>query len=402
MKTELLAPAGSLEKMKYAFLFGADAVYMGGKNFSLRANARNFSQEEMKEAVEYAHSLGKKVYVTCNIVFHNDDFEGLKEYLHFLESIHVDAILASDISVMQLLKDENIKVPLHVSTQASTLNYEVGKLYKEMGAERLVLAREASKEDIKRIHEETGLEIECFAHGAMCTSISGRCVLSNYCTNRDSNRGGCAQICRWVFDYKKDDKKVTDVPFSMTPKDLNMVPFIDHMIDAGVFSFKIEGRMRSIYYVSTVILIYRRLLDKIMNGTLTDEYKRYATNILNRVANRESTPQFFDKLPGVDEQYYLGRQEESNQDFLGLVLDYKDGVATIEQRNFFKLGDEVQFFGPNMKTTNWFVDNIMDEEGNSIYVARHPQMIIKIKLPFEVKEFDMMRVKVFDEPVKND
>ena len=402
MKTELLAPAGSLEKMKYAFLFGADAVYMGGKNFSLRANARNFSQEEMKEAVEYAHSLGKKVYVTCNIVFHNDDFEGLKEYLHFLESIHVDAILASDISVMQLLKDENIKVPLHVSTQASTLNYEVGKLYKEMGAERLVLAREASKEDIKRIHEETGLEIECFAHGAMCTSISGRCVLSNYCTNRDSNRGGCAQICRWVFDYKKDDKMVTDVPFSMTPKDLNMVPFIDHMIDAGVFSFKIEGRMRSIYYVSTVILIYRRLLDKIMNGTLTDEYKRYATNILNRVANRESTPQFFDKLPGVDEQYYLGRQEESNQDFLGLVLDYKDGVATIEQRNFFKLGDEVQFFGPNMKTTNWFVDNIMDEEGNSIDVARHPQMIIKIKLPFEVKEFDMMRVKVFDEPVKND
>jgi putative protease len=375
---------------------------MGGKNFSLRANAKNFSLDEMKEAVEYAHSLGKKVYVTCNIVFHNEDLEGLKEYLHYLEDIHVDAILASDISVMQLLKDENIKVPLHISTQASTLNYETGKFYKEMGAERLVLAREASAEDIKRIHEETGLEIECFAHGAMCTSISGRCVLSNYCTNRDSNRGGCAQICRWVFDYKKNDEKVTDVPFSMTPKDLNMVPFIDHMLKAGVFSFKIEGRMRSIYYVSTVILIYRRLLDKLKNGTLTDEYKRYATNILNRVANRESVPQFFDKLPGVNEQYYLGRKEESNQDFLGLVLDYKDGIATIEQRNFFKLGDVVQFFGPDMKTTNWTVDNIMDEEGNPIDVARHPQMIIKIKLPFEVKEFDMMRVKVFDEPVKND
>ena len=402
MKTELLAPAGSLEKMKYAFLFGADAVYMGGKNFSLRANAKNFSLEEMKEAVEYAHSLGKKVYITCNIVFHNEDLEGLKEYLKYLESIHVDAILASDIAVMQLLKDEHINIPLHISTQASTLNYEAGKFYKEMGAERLVLAREASKDDIKRIHEETGLEIECFAHGAMCTSISGRCVLSNYCTNRDSNRGGCAQICRWVFDYKKNNEKVTDIPFSMTPKDLNMVPFINHMIDAGVYSFKIEGRMRSIYYVSTVILIYRRLLDKIKNGTLTEEYKKYATNILNRVANRESTPQFFDKLPGVEEQYYLGRKEESNQDFLGLVLDYKDGIATIEQRNFFKLGDEVQFFGPNMKTTNWVVDNIMDEEGNPIDVARHPQMIIKIKLPFEVKRFDMMRVKVFDEPVKND
>ena len=401
MKTELLAPAGSLEKMKYAFAFGADAVYMGGKNFSLRANAKNFSLEEMKEAVEYAHSLGKKVYITVNIVFHNEDLEGLKEYLKYLESIHVDAILASDIVVMQMLKDENINIPLHISTQASTLNYEVGKFYKEMGAERLVLAREASKEDIKRIHEETGLEIECFAHGAMCTSISGRCVLSNYCTNRDSNRGGCAQICRWVFDYKKDGEKVTDIPFSMTPKDLNMVPFIDHMIDAGVFSFKIEGRMRSIYYVSTVILIYRRLLDKIKNGTLTDEYKKYATNILNRVANRESTPQFFDKLPGVDEQYYLGRKEESNQDFLGLVLDYKDGIATIEQRNFFKLGDEVQFFGPNMKTTNWTVDNIMDEDGNPLDVARHPQMVIKIKLPFEVSKYDMMRVKVFDEPEDN-
>ena len=401
MNTELLAPAGSLEKMKYAFLFGADAVYMGGKNFSLRANAKNFSLDEMKEAVEYAHSIGKKVYVTCNIVFHNEDLEGLKEYLHFLESIHVDAILASDISVMQILKDENIKVPLHVSTQASTLNYEAGMFYKEMGAERLVLAREASKEDIKRIHEETGLEIECFAHGAMCTSISGRCVLSNYCTNRDSNRGGCAQICRWVFDYKKDNEKVTDIPFSMTPKDLNMVPFINHMIESGVYSFKIEGRMRSIYYVSTVILIYRRLLDKIKNGTLTDEYKEYATNILNRVANRESTPQFFDKLPGVDEQYYLGRQEESNQDFLGLVLDYKDGVATIEQRNFFKLGDEVQFFGPDMKTTNYVVDNIMDEGGNSIDVARHPQMVIKIRLPFEVSKDTMMRVKVYDCPEDN-
>ena len=402
MKSELLAPAGSLEKMKYAFYYGADAVYMGGKNFSLRANAKNFSLDEMKEAVEYAHSLGKKVYVTCNIVFHNEDLEGLKEYLHYLEDIHVDAILASDISVMQLLKDENIKVPLHISTQASTLNYETGKFYKEMGAERLVLAREASAEDIKRIHEETGLEIECFAHGAMCTSISGRCVLSNYCTNRDSNRGGCAQICRWVFDYKKDGEKVTDVPFSMTPKDLNMVPFIDHMLESGVFSFKIEGRMRSIYYVSTVILIYRRLLDKLKNGTLTDEYKKYATNILNRVANRESVPQFFDKLPGVNEQYYLGRKEESNQDFLGLILDYKDGIATIEQRNYFKLGDEVQFFGPNMETTNWTVDNIMDEDGNALDVARHPQMVIKIKLPFEVNKDDMMRVKVYDVPVKND
>ena len=241
------------------------------------------------------------------------------------------------------------------------------------------------------------MEIECFCHGAMCTSISGRCVLSNYCTNRDSNRGGCAQICRWVFDYYKNNELITDKPFSMTPKDLNMVSLIQDMINSHVFSFKIEGRMRSIYYVSTVILVYRRLMDKILDGTLTPEYAKYSLNILNRVANRESTPQFFDKLPGVNEQYYLGRDELSNQDFLGLVLDYKDGVVTLEQRNNFKIGDTVQFFGPNMETISWTVDNIIDDEGNNIDVARHPQMIIKMNIPFEVHKDDMMRIKVYDE-----
>jgi len=394
---ELLAPAGSLEKLKYAFLYGADACYLGGKNYSLRANAKNFSKEELKEAVEIAHSLGKKIYVTCNIVFHNDDFDGLLDYLKYLAEIKVDAVLASDITVMKLIKDNNINIDLHVSTQASTLNYEVAKFYKEeFGATRVVLAREASREDIERIYEETGMEIECFCHGAMCTSISGRCVLSNYCTNRDSNRGGCAQICRWVFDYYKDDKKITDTPFSMTPKDLNMVSLIQDMINSHVYSFKIEGRMRSIYYVSTVILVYRRLMNKILDGTLTPEYANYSLNILNRVANRESTPQFFDKLPGVEEQYYLGREELSNQDFLGLVLDYEDGVVTLEQRNNFKIGDTVQFFGPNIETTDWVVDNITDEDGNEIDVARHPQMIIKIRIPFKVNKNDMMRVKMFD------
>jgi putative protease len=172
----------------------------------------------------------------------------------------------------------------------------------------------------------------------MCTSISGRCVLSNYSTNRDSNRGGCAQICRWEFDYLDNEgNKITDIPFSMTPKDLNMVPFVERMVNAGINSFKIEGRMRSIYYIATVILVYRRLIDKIVNNSLDSAYTNYCLNVLNRCANRESTPQFFDKLPGVDEQYYLGRQELSNQDFLGLVIDYKDGIATIEQRNNFNI-----------------------------------------------------------------
>lgn len=393
---ELLAPAGSLEKIKYAFMYGADAVYFGYKNYSLRANAKNLDLDEIKTAVEYAHSLGKKVYVTANIVFHNEDFRGLKDYLIYLSEIHVDAIITSDVAVMNMIRENNIDLCIHVSTQASILNYEAALFYKKLGATRVVLAREASEEDIKRIKRETGLEIECFVHGAMCTSISGRCVLSNYCTNRDSNRGGCAQICRWTFDYEKDGEKVCEEPFSMTPKDLNMVPFIKDMIDAGVNSFKIEGRMRSIYYVSTVILIYRRLIDKILNDTLTPEYSNYALNILNRVANRESTPQFFDKLPGVNEQYYLGRCEYSNQDFLGLVIDYKDGIATIEERNYFKIGDEVQFFGPSTETKNFRIEEILDEDGEIVEEANHPQMIVKIRVPFELKKYDMMRLKVFD------
>lgn len=393
---ELLAPAGSLEKIKYAFMYGADAVYFGYKNYSLRANAKNLDLDEIKTAVEYAHSLEKKVYVTVNIVFHNEDFKGLKDYLIYLSEIQVDAIITSDVAVMNMIRENNIDLCIHVSTQASILNYEAALFYKKLGATRVVLAREASEEDIKRIKRETGLEIECFVHGAMCTSISGRCVLSNYCTNRDSNRGGCAQICRWTFDYEKDGEKVCEEPFSMTPKDLNMVPFIKDMIDAGVNSFKIEGRMRSIYYVSTVILIYRRLIDKILNNTLTPEYSNYALNILNRVANRESTPQFFDKLPGVNEQYYLGRCEYSNQDFLGLVIDYKDGIATIEERNYFKIGDEVQFFGPSTETKNFRIEEILDEDGEIVEEANHPQMIVNIRVPFELKKHDMMRLKVFD------
>ena len=394
---ELLSPAGDFEKLKFAFLYGADAVYIGGRNYSLRANAKNFSNEEIKEAVIYAHGLAKRVYVTVNIVLHNDELDGLKEYLLYLDSIGVDGIIVSDISIMKLHKELNLKLELHISTQASILNYETALFYKNLGAKRLVLARECSKEDIKKIKESTGLDLECFIHGAMCTSISGRCVLSNYCTNRDSNRGGCAQICRWEFVYlDKEKNKITDIPFSMTPKDLNMVPFIKEMIDIGVNSFKLEGRMSSIYYIATVILVYRRLIDKIVNNSLDSAYTNYCLNILNRCANRESTPQFFDKLPGVDEQYYLGRQELSNQDFLGLVLDYKDGIATIEQRNNFAVGTVVQFFGPSIDTFDYEIKEIYDEDDNLIDVARHPQMIVRLHIDKNLNKYDMMRIKVFD------
>ena len=394
---ELLSPAGDLERLKFACLYGADAIYIGGVNFSLRANAKNFNNEEIKQAVDYAHNINKKIYVTVNIVFHNEELKGLKEYLLYLDNINVDGIIASDIVVMKLHKELNLKLELHISTQASITNKESALFYKNLGAKRLVLARECSKKDIKEIKDVTNLDLEAFIHGAMCTSISGRCVLSNYCTNRDSNRGGCAQICRWEFNYlDKSNNKITDNPFSMTPKDLNMVPFIKEMIEVGVNSFKIEGRMRSVYYVATVILVYRRLIDKIVNKTITDAYTRYCLNILNRCANRESTPQFFDKLPGVNEQYYLGRQELSNQDFLGLVIDYKDGVATIEQRNNFSVGTIVQFFGPDTETFDYEVKEIIDEENNIIHVARHPQMIIKLKVKNKIKKYDMMRLKVFD------
>ncbi len=389
---ELLAPAGDLEKLKFAFHYGADAVYIGGQNFSLRANAKNFSLEDIKAGVEYAHKMQKRVYVTVNIIFHNKDTEGLEEYLWELSRIHVDAVIVSDLFVIELIRKQNIPLEVHLSTQASVLNHKSASFYKSLGVTRIVLAREASREDIKAIKESTGLELECFVHGAMCTSLSGRCVLSNRLTNRDANRGGCAQICRWVFEVEGSSK------FSMTSKDLNMIPYLEEMITSGVNSFKVEGRMRGIYYIATVILCYRRMLDKIKDHSLTKADEAYYLALLNRVANRESSPQFFDKLPGEKEQYFLGRQEVSNQDFLGLVLDYdeKEQIVTLEQRNYFKVGDEVQFFGPNMETFSYTVHTIWNENGEDISVANHPNMILKMPLDRHVSRLDMMRIKVFD------
>ncbi len=393
-KLELLAPSGDLERLKIACLYGADAIYIGGQNYSLRANALNFSINDIREAVNFAHSLNKKVYVTVNIVFHDKDLDGVEEYLKVLDEIGVDAIIVSDVVIMELWKKLNLKLELHVSTQASSLNYETVRFYQELGATRVVLAREASKEDIKRIKDETGIEIECFVHGAMCTSISGRCVLSNYATNRDSNRGGCAQVCRFVFDALN-----TNQIFSMTPKDLNMVSNINEMINIGVNSFKVEGRMRSVYYIATVIDVYRRLIDKVVNNTLTDAYTKYSLSILNRCANRDSTDQFFNGLPGKNEQYFLGRDEVSNKDFLGIVQSYDEetGFVTLEQRNYFKPGDVVEFFGPDMEAKTFKIPEfIYDEDGNLIEVANHPKMIVKFKIDFKLSQFDMMRIKVFD------
>lgn len=386
---ELLAPAGDFERLKFAFLYGADAVYFGGQNYSLRANAKNFSNEEINDATKYAHSLNKKVYVTVNIVFHDENLDGLKDYLLYLNEINVDGIIASDIVVLKLIKDLKLKVKVILSTQASTLNSFTAQFYKSFGVDQIVLAREALTNDIKAIKEKTGLELECFVHGAMCMSISGKCILSSFMTGRDSNRGGCAQICRWVFNEDK-------TPFTMTPKDLNMIENIKEMIDLGVTTFKVEGRMRSIYYISTVILCYRRIIDKILNNTLTEEDKKYYLKVLNKVANRESAPQFFKKDPSYQDQYYNLRDEESNQDFLGIVKSYdeKEKIAIIEERNFFKKGDVIEFFGPNTDTFTYTINEIYDEKNNLIDKANMPKMIIKLKVDTPLKENDLLRVKI--------
>ena len=392
-KIELLAPAGSLDRLKIALLYGADAVYVGGRNYSLRANAKNLSIGEISEACEYAHDLGKKVYVTVNIVFHNEDIDGIVNYLKDLEKCGVDAIIVSDPLIVDIVNKNKIKLPIHISTQYSSVNYETVKFWKNLGVERVVLGRECSKNEIKEIIDKTGVEIETFVHGAMCSSYSGRCVLSNYFTNRDANRGGCAQICRWSFDLIGDDNKIdSPIKFTMSSKDLCMLEYIPDMVDIGIRSLKVEGRMRSIYYIATVINNYRRAIDDYYNGTLTnDKIKKYRMK-LNNVANRDSIDQFFNKFPGVEEQYFLGREEASNQDFLAIVDDYDGEYVTVISKNYFKTGDMVEFISPDRNTFKMIVPEIFDMDGNKINVSNHPEDKIKFKLDKKVCKFDMMRV----------
>ena len=382
---ELLSPAGDMERLKFAALYGADAIYIGGKNFGLRANATNFSIEEIKKASEYIHNLGKKLYVTVNIVFHNEDLDGLLDYLKDLERAKIDAVIVSDPYVIDTIQKNKLNLDIHISTQDSTLNSRKAKYYIDRGATRIVLAREASKEDIIRIKKETGIELEAFIQGAMCTSFSGRCVMSNYVTNRDSNRGGCAQVCRFNFNSKYEEN------FEMMSKDLNMTSDIEEMIKAGINSFKIEGRMRSIYYIATVLHTYRNILDRIKTNSLTREIIEESNNIINKVANRESVSQFFNGIPKEEGQYYNnGREEPSNQDFIGLVKSYSDGYIEVEVRNYFKKGDTAYIFGPNSENQKIVIDEIKNEDGEIIDTCNHPKEIVRIKCPFKVDENSML------------
>ena len=394
-KVELLAPAGDLERLKIALKYGADAVYIGGPLLNLRANAINFTFDEIKEATTFAHNLGKKVYVTVNIVLHNEELDSIDSYLKELESSNVDAIIVSDPVVIEhALKNTNLEV--HLSTQASTINVEAVKFWKKEGLSRIVLGRECTKEEIKEIIDNVDIEIETFIHGAMCAGYSGRCVMSNFLTNRDANRGGCSQICRWDFDLYNESKEEIkgEKPFTFCSKDLSMLRYIPDMIDLGITSFKIEGRMRSSYYIATVVSIYRKVIDDYLNNK-DYKYDEELEIVLRRCANRDSVPQFFDGNYDNSCSYYNGRVEVSNQDFLGIVLDYdkENHIATIEERNYFKKGDKAEIFGPNHEVINYEFNEIIDEEGNIIDTVRHPKQIVKVYIDDELYVDDMIRIK---------
>lgn len=389
-RVELLSPAGDLERLKVTLLYGADAVYIGGQKYSLRANATNFSIEEIKEGCDFAHKLNKKVYLTLNIVFHNEDMDGVEEYIKDVVEAGIDAFIVSDPFIISHIKTNYPNVEVHLSTQNSTSNYSAVEYFKEEGINRVVLARELSKEEIKEIIDKTKVDIEVFIHGAMCTCFSGRCALSNYVTNRDANRGGCSQVCRFTFETSEEKK------FTMATKDLNMATFIKDLIEIGVKSLKVEGRMRSLYYLATVIGTYRELIDSIYNNDLTEEKLKLLEYRLSRVANREVSTHYFMKEADETDQYYTGRQEISNQDYLGQVISYDKNqkLVKIFERNYFELGDTLELFTPSGEVITFELEKLFDEELNEIDVARHPDNIYYLYLDtgIEIPEYSMIRL----------
>lgn len=388
-KIELLSPAGDLERLKVTLLYGADAVYLGGENYGLRANATNFTIDEIREGCSFAHRLGKKVYLTLNIVFHNEDMDGVTDYIGSVVDAGIDAFIVSDPFIISYIKSNCPNVEVHLSTQNSTTNYEAVNFFKNQGVDRVVLARELSKREIKEIIDKTGIDIEVFIHGAMCTCFSGRCALSNYVTNRDANRGGCSQVCRFAFETPEDKK------FTMATKDLNMAKYIPDLIDIGVRSLKVEGRMRSIYYLATVIGSYRTLIDSYYNNKLTDEVMAEEEKILSRVANREVSTHYFMKEADFSDQYYTGRVEISNQDYLGQVLEYnrESKLIKILERNYFELGDKVELFTPNGDRVQFTVSSLFDSDMNEIDVARHPDNVYYLYLDtdIDISDYSMIR-----------
>ena len=402
-KIELLAPAGNMEKLKMAIIYGADAVYLGGEKFGLRASAGNFNIEEIKEAVKFVHEKGKKLYVTVNIIPHNEDFIGLPEYLKELENAGVDAILFSDPGVYLAAKDSVPNMELHLSTQANNTNYRSAEFWHKLGVKRIVLARELSFEEITEIVEKStkDLEFEAFVHGAMCMSYSGRCLLSNYMVGRDANRGECAHPCRYKYYLVEERRPGQYMPieedergaYIFNSKDLCMIEYIPELVKAGITSFKIEGRMKSAYYVASVVRAYRMAIDSYLANPDSYVFKQEWLEEFSKASHREFSTGFFNNKPDSSGQVYDSSAYVRDYAFVGLVLDYnkETGIATVEQRNKMVIGDEIEIIGPKRDMFAQKLEKMWNDDGEDIESAPHPQMIVKIKMEKSVARFDILR-----------
>lgn len=400
-KPELLAPAGNMEKLKMALIYGADAVYLGGKAFGLRAFGGNFDYDELKEAVDFAHRLGRKVYVTVNIFPHNSDMEKLPEYLAYLNEIRVDAMLIADLGIFTLAKKYAPDTDIHISTQANNTNWVTVNTWADMGASRVVLAREMSLGEIRTIREKCPVELEMFVHGAMCISYSGRCLMSNYMTGRDANRGSCAQACRWkyalveekrpgqYFPIEEDDRGT----YFFNSKDMCLLPHIGDVIDSGVDSLKIEGRMKSVHYAASIVKAYRAAIDSYCEDPEHFELKQEWLDELGKVSHRQYTTGFYYNKPTEDDQIYGTTSYEQTSDFVGLVLSYDEatGYAMVEQRNNMKKGQEIEVFQPNLPGYRMILDEMYNDEGELIDVAPHPQQLVKMKMAQPVEPYTILR-----------
>ncbi len=400
---ELLAPAGNMEKLKTAFYFGADACYFAGKEYGLRAFSENFDLDELEKSVEYCHSLGKKAYITINVLAHNGDFSGLPEYLSFLNKIKVDAVIVSDIGVMDFVKQYAPDVDIHVSTQASVTNKYTAMQFVKMGAKRIILARELSINEIKEIRDylPSDIEIEVFVHGAMCISYSGRCLLSNYLTGRDSNRGACVQACRWEYCIREKNRKGEYLEmqedergtYILNSKDLKMIEHINDLKNAGVTSFKIEGRMKSPYYVATVVNAYRRALNILEKG---GEYVCPAELVaeLEKASHRRYTTGFY--YGAYDKECLESSMPVQTHEFMAVVLaDAKNGEVLVEMRNRFKVGDTLEVLSPNDTFNKTIlIERMTDENGAEVLDANQVQQKLLIKTALQLKQGDILRKQV--------
>ncbi|WDV44116.1 U32 family peptidase [Clostridiaceae bacterium M8S5] len=402
-KVELLAPAGNLDKLKMAIIYGADAVYLGGQIFGLRAQAKNFSIDQMKEGVEFAHKRDKKVYVTLNIIPHNEDLACLPEYVKQLDEINVDAVIVSDPGVIEIVKENAPDMEIHLSTQANATNYAAASFWYKQGVKRIVVARELSLEEIQYINENTPkeLEIEAFIHGAMCISYSGRCLLSNYMTNRDANKGECAQACRWKYNLVEEQRPNEYYPiyedergtYIFNSKDLCMINSIPDMIKSGITSLKIEGRMKSVYYVAAVVRAYRMVIDNYMKNQDSYKFNSEWFDELKKVSHRDFTKGFYYGKPTGEDQLYTSSSYIRNYDFVGLILDYDEEtkIATVEQRNRVLVGDGVEIFGPNKEMFTQKIEKLWDKNDKEIESAPHAQQIYKLKVARPVSKYDIIR-----------